>query len=213
MKLLAGQKIVVASHNPGKVAEINEMIAPYGMNAISAASLDLPEPVEDGDSFAANAILKARAAADVSGLMSLSDDSGLEVHGLEGAPGIFSARWARAEQGADAETVEDFHLAMRRVHDELEAAGCHEPSQRRANFTCALALVAPNGSPQVFEGRVFGQIVWPPRGENGFGYDAIFVADGETLTFGEMDPLRKHQISHRAEAFKLFKEACLEPLA
>ena len=202
--LCNGQRLVVASHNPGKVREINELLAPYGLDAVSAGDLDLPEPVEDGASFAANAIIKARAASSRSGLPALSDDSGLEVHGLDGAPGIYSARWG-GDQG-------DFQLAMQRVEEEFMKAGCTEPSQRRANFTCALAFVLPGCEPQVFEGKVFGQIVAPPRGDKGFGYDPIFVAEGETLTFGEMDPIAKHAMSHRARAFALFKAAVLEQM-
>lgn len=202
MKLEKGQKLVVASHNQGKVREINELIAPYGLQAISAGDLSLPEPVEDGDSFAANAIIKSQAASIASGLPALSDDSGLEVAGLDGAPGIYSARWGGPDK--------DFHMAMKRVEEELVAQGCVEPSQRGANFTCALALSVPGLEPQVFEGKVFGHIVWPPRGDKGFGYDPFFVAKGESETFGEMDPALKHQMSHRAQAFALFKAACLD---
>lgn len=205
MKLQSGQKLVVASHNKGKVREINELINPYGLNAVSAGELGLPEPIEDGKSFAANAIIKAEAAANAAGIPALADDSGLEVHGLDGAPGIFSARWG-GEQG-------DFNLAMNRVHDELEAKGLTDTEQRTANFTCALALAFPQAEekiePLVFEGKVFGSLVWPLRGKHGFGYDPMFVATGETLTFGEMDQTRKHQMSHRANAFALFKKACL----
>lgn len=211
MKLRSGQKLVVASHNAGKVREINELINPFGLNAISAGELGLPEPIEDGDSFAANAIIKAVAAANASGLPALADDSGLEVHGLDGAPGIYSARW-----GGDAG---DFNLAMSKVNDELLAKNLSEDADRTANFTCALALAFPQNDadtnalvtdPLVYEGKVFGRVVWPIRGELGFGYDPMFIADGETITFGEMDPARKHEMSHRANAFKLFKEACLE---
>jgi len=205
MKLQSGQKLVVASHNSGKVREINELINPYGLNAVSAGELGLPEPIEDGDSFAANAIIKAVAAANAAGIPALADDSGLEVHGLDGAPGIYSARWG-GEEG-------DFNLAMKRVNDELSAKGFNDEEQRTANFTCALALAFPQNAdqkePLVFEGKVFGSLVWPLRGEHGFGYDPMFVAKGETLTFGEMDQTRKHEMSHRANAFALFKKACL----
>lgn len=197
-----GQKLVVASHNQGKVREINDLIGPYGLQAVSAGALGLPEPVEDGESFAANAIIKAEAAAIASGLPALSDDSGLEVEGLGGAPGIYSARW-----GGDAG---DFNLAMQRVEDELIKRGCVLPDQRRANFTCCLALAAPGLEPLVFEGKVFGHMVWPPRGDKGFGYDPVFVADGHDVTFGEMAPSAKHLISHRAEAFAKFKAEVLE---
>lgn len=204
MQLQSGQKLVVASHNKGKVREINELLVPYGMNAVSAGELGLPEPVEDGDTFKANAIIKAVAAANAAGIPALADDSGLEVHGLEGAPGIYSARWG-GENG-------DFNLAMKRVHDELTEKGISSEEERTANFTCALALAYPDGEqePLVFEGKVFGHLVWPIRGELGFGYDPMFVAKGETLTFGEMDQTRKHEMSHRANAFALFKKACLE---
>ncbi len=204
MQLQSGQKLVVASHNKGKVREINELLVPYGMNAVSAGELGLPEPVEDGDTFKANAIIKAVAAANAAGIPALADDSGLEVHGLEGAPGIYSARWG-GESG-------DFNLAMKRVHDELTEKGISGEEERTANFTCALALAFPGGEqePLVFEGKVFGHLVWPIRGELGFGYDPMFVAKGETLTFGEMDQTRKHEMSHRANAFVLFKKACLE---
>lgn len=204
MQLQSGQKLVVASHNKGKVREINELLVPYGMNAVSAGELGLPEPVEDGDTFKANAIIKAVAAANAAGIPALADDSGLEVHGLEGAPGIYSARWG-GESG-------DFNLAMKRVHDELTEKGISSEEERTANFTCALALAFPGKEqePLVFEGKVFGHLVWPIRGELGFGYDPMFVAKGETLTFGEMDQTRKHEMSHRANAFALFKKACLE---
>jgi XTP/dITP diphosphohydrolase len=204
MKLQSGQKLVVASHNKGKVREINELLVPYGMNAVSAGELGLPEPVEDGDTFKANAIIKAVAAANAAGIPALADDSGLEVHGLDGAPGIYSARWG-GESG-------DFNLAMKRVHDELTEKGIVSDQERTANFTCTLALAFPDGEqePLVFEGKVFGHLVWPIRGELGFGYDPMFVAKGETLTFGEMDQTRKHEMSHRANAFALFKKACLE---
>ena len=205
MKLQSGQKLVVASHNKGKVREINELLVPYGMNAVSAGELGLPEPVEDGDTFKANAIIKAVAAATAASIPALADDSGLEVHGLDGAPGIYSARWG-GESG-------DFNLAMKRVHDELTEKGMVSEKERTANFTCALALAFPEEDTKetlVFEGKVFGHLVWPLRGELGFGYDPMFVADGETLTFGEMDQTRKHEMSHRANAFALFKKACLE---
>ncbi len=209
--LQKGQKLVVASHNQGKVREINALIVPYGMQALSAGELSLPEPVEDGDSFAANAIIKAQAAANATGLPALSDDSGLEVHALGGAPGIVSARWAKTE----GKPGDDFNLAMARVNDELEAKGAHLPERRTANFTCALALAFPEQEPsfceaQVFEGQVFGHLVWPPRGDQGFGYDPIFVAKGEAITFGEMDPDKKHNMSHRAHAFALFKAKILD---
>ena len=200
-KLGAGDRIVVASHNPGKVKEINDLLEPFGLSAVSAGELNLPEPEETGTTFETNARLKAEAAAIASGLPALADDSGLEVAALDGAPGIYSARWGGPEK--------DFGAAMRKVHDELEAKGAGTPAARGANFACALALAWPDGHTQVFEGKVFGHIVWPPRGDRGFGYDPVFVADGEGITFGEMDPAKKHAMSHRARAFELFVEACL----
>lgn len=201
-----GQRIVVASHNAGKVREINALINPFGLEAVSAGELGLAEPVEDGDSFSANAVIKARAAALASGLPALADDSGLEVEKLDGAPGIYSARWA-GENG-------DFDEAMMRVNMELVGKGIIDDAGRRANFTCALALVFPDDidEAQIFEGQVFGHVIWPPRGDLGFGYDPFFVSDGEMITFGEMEPERKHEMSHRANAFRLFKAACLDHL-
>jgi XTP/dITP diphosphohydrolase len=197
-KLTPG-KLVIASHNEGKVREIRALLGPYGMEPLSAKSLDLPEPEETGTTFVANAALKARSAADLSGLPALADDSGLCVDALGGEPGIFSARWA-----GDAK---DFSLAMALVNEHLERAG--PEAGRDAHFICALALVWPDGSDAVFEGRIDGTLVWPPRGSNGFGYDAMFVPNGHDLTFGEMDADRKHAMSHRADAFgKLVAALC-----
>ncbi len=191
MTKLAAGKLVVASHNPGKVHEIAALLAPYGVEPVSAASLDLPEPEETGTTFAANALLKARQAADLSGLPALADDSGLCVEALGGDPGIFSARWAGPDK--------DFGMAMRLVEDHLSRAP--KGAGRDAHFVCALALCWPNGSEVEVEGRVDGALVWPPRGKSGFGYDAMFVRDGDRDTFGEIDPEAKHRISHRADAF------------
>ncbi len=190
-ELKRGGSIVIASHNEGKVRELAELFAPLGIDCISAASLGLPEPEETGATFAANARLKAEAAAKGSGLLALADDSGLEVAALNGAPGIHSARWGGADR--------DFGLAMAQVHRELEASGV---SDTHANFTCALALAAPGHTAQVFEGKVFGTLTWPPRGTRGFGYDPIFVPDGYDETFGEMDPALKNELSHRMRAFE-----------
>ena len=189
--LRPGSRLLIASHNPGKVREIAELLQPFAIDALAASELDLPEPEETGSTFAENATIKALAASTATGLPALSDDSGLEVAALGGEPGIHSARW-----GGD---TKDFGLAMRRVQEELER---RDASDRRANFTCALALAAPDGKVQVFEGKVFGTIAWPPRGNRGFGYDPIFVPDGHAETFGEMDPERKHAMSHRARAFE-----------
>ncbi len=202
-RLRAGDRLVVASHNAGKVREIGDLLEPFGIETVSAASLDLPEPEETGSDFAANAELKALAAAKASGFPALSDDSGLEVEALGGAPGIYSARWAGPDK--------DFSIAMEKVERALAEKRATEPAQRRANFTCALTLAWPDGRYDTFEGKVFGTLVWPPRGSKGFGYDPIFVAEGRDVTFGEMEPDEKHAISHRAHAFELFATACLEP--
>jgi XTP/dITP diphosphohydrolase len=191
-----GSKLVIASHNEGKVRELGELFAPFGITCVSAKSLDLPEPAETGETFEANALIKARAAAAGSKLIALADDSGLEVEALGGAPGIHSARWGGSER--------DFGLAMEQVHKELEATG---GAYMRANFTCALAIAAPNGEDAVFTGKVFGSIAWPPRGTRGFGYDPIFVPDGYTETFGEMAPELKNELSHRMRAFEQTMDA------
>ena len=190
-----GGKLVIASHNPGKVREIGELLAPFGADVVSAEDLGLPEPVEDGLSFIANAEIKARAAAIASGLPALADDSGLAVHGLNGEPGIYSSRSAGPDK--------DFDLAMRKVQQELE--NIHDKS---AHFACALTLCWPDGHTESFEGQVLGQMVWPPRGDKGFGYDPAFMADGMDITFAEMPPQAKHAISHRAKAFEKLVEAC-----
>ena len=191
-----GSKLLIASHNEGKLFEFGELLAPFGIECVSAGSLSLPEPEETGETFEANALLKARAAAQASGMMALGDDSGLEVEALGGQPGIHSARWGGATR--------DFGLAMERVHTELDATG---GAYRRANFICVLALVAPNAKDAVFTGKVFGAITWPPRGTRGFGYDPIFVPDGLSETCGEMDPDMKNDMSHRMNAFKQLMDA------
>ncbi|SDC47442.1 XTP/dITP diphosphohydrolase [Sphingomonas sp. YR710] len=188
---LAPGKLVIASHNAGKVREIRELLSPYGIEPVSAATLGLPEPEETGVTFIANAELKARAAADLSGLPALADDSGLCVDALRGDPGIFSARWAGKDK--------DFGLAMRLVNQHVEEAG--PDAGRDAHFVCALSLCWPDGHIESFEGRVDGTLVWPPRGDQGFGYDPMFQPYGHDITFGEMDPAAKHAMSHRADAF------------
>jgi XTP/dITP diphosphohydrolase len=212
-KLDAG-RLVIASHNDGKVREIAELLGPHGIEPISAAALDLPEPDEIGATFIDNADLKARAAADLSGLPALADDSGLCVEALGDRPGIFSARWAIADAHVAPEAgpgevsgERDFNRAMRRVHDELEALG--PDASGNAHFVCALALCWPDGHSEWFEGRVDGTLVWPPRGDRGFGYDPIFVPAGHDITFAEMDPAEKHRISHRADAFRKLVAALL----
>lgn len=209
MRKLQPGKLVIASHNDGKVREIAELLGPYGIEPVSAAELDLPEPEEIGVSFAENADLKARQAADLSGLPALADDSGLCVEALEGAPGIHSARWAvPGDTGnGDTQAGRDFGLAMRRVQERLEAQG--PEASRVAHFVCALALCWPDGHCEWFEGRVDGCLVWPPRGERGFGYDPMFEPAGRNETFGEMDQAEKHRISHRADAFRKLVAALL----
>jgi XTP/dITP diphosphohydrolase len=196
-RLFDSERLVLASHNAGKLREIADLMAPYGIQVVSAATLGLPEPEETGTTFVANAELKARAAAEASGLPALADDSGLAVEALDGAPGIYSARWAGPTR--------DFAVAMARVQRELEARGAMD---RRACFVAALTLCWPDGHCESFEGRVHGTLTWPPRGNRGFGYDPIFVPDGYRETFGEMDPALKHAISHRAEAFRMLEAAC-----
>ena len=191
-------RLVAATHNKGKVSELKDLFEPMGFEVVSAIDLDLPEPEETESTFAGNAILKAKAAADATGAPALSDDSGLAVTALGGAPGIYSARWAGEPR--------DFGAAMAKVQRELEDIGA---TDRTAKFVCALAVVWPDGHAEVFEGEVHGELVWPPRGDKGFGYDPVFVADGEQITFGEMDPERKHAMSHRANAVKKLKAALL----
>ncbi len=195
-KLTRGTKLVLASHNAGKVREIRELVLPYGIDVVSAGELGLPEPEETGDTFAANAALKARAAATGSGLPALADDSGLAVHALGGDPGIYSARWAGP--------TKDFTHAMKRVNDALG-----DSPDRRGRFVCALAVAWPDGALVGFEGQVEGTLVWPPRGGQGFGYDPQFLPKGGTLTFGEMEPSAKHAISHRAIAFRKLVDGLL----
>lgn len=185
-------KLVIASHNAGKVREIRDLLGPYGVEPVSAAELDLPEPEETGTTFVANAELKALAAADLSGLPALADDSGLCVEALGGDPGIFSARWAGPDK--------DFAVAMQRVEDAVAAKG--PEASRDAHFVCALALAWPDGHVEWFEGRVDGTLVWPPRGGKGFGYDPVFLPNGLDQTFGEIEPAAKHAMSHRADAFR-----------
>jgi XTP/dITP diphosphohydrolase len=195
MKLPRGSTLVLASHNKGKVREIGELLAPFGLTVKSAAELNLPEPEETETTFVGNALLKARAAANASGLPSLADDSGLCVTALNGDPGIYSARWA-----GDAK---DFSAAMALVERELKKKHATDLSSK---FVCVLAIATPDSEEKTFEGEVTGQLIFPPRGARGFGYDPIFIMDGMTETFGEIDPDRKHAISHRAKAFeKLLK--------
>jgi XTP/dITP diphosphohydrolase len=196
-----GDKLVIATHNPGKLREIAELIEPLGIACVGAEELGLPEPEEIGNTFVDNADLKAREAADLSGLPALADDSGLCVDALHGAPGIFSARWAE-----DADGNRDWMRAMKKVWREVEAAG--PEAGHDAHFACALAIAWPNdGQVENFEGRADGTLTWPPRGNRGFGYDPMFVPAGHDMTFGEMDPVEKHRISHRADAFRKLVKA------
>jgi XTP/dITP diphosphohydrolase len=203
-------RVVIATHNGGKLREMRELLAPFGVEAVSAGELGLPVPAETGHMFAENAGLKAHAAAKATGLPALADDSGLCVAALDGAPGLFSADWAVGG---------DFRPAMERVERELAKRGAATPEARRAYFISALLIAWPDGHEELFEGRVHGEIVWPPRGERGFGYDPIFRPDGLDRTFGEIAAQEKHGIdwqggrdralSHRARAFVQLAEACL----
>ncbi len=195
VRKLAPGKLVIASHNEGKVREIRALLEPYGIDPVSAKALDLPEPVENGTTFVANAELKARSAADLSGLPALADDSGLCVEALGGDPGVYTANWAETADGS-----RDWELAMRKVEDALVAEG--PDASRDAHFTCVLALAWPDGHVEWFEGSAQGTLTWPPRGTVGFGYDPVFVPLGDTRTFAELDPAEKHAISHRADAFR-----------
>ena len=193
IRKLAPGRLVIASHNKGKVRELTALLAQYGVEPVSAADLDLPEPIETGTTFFANAELKARSAADLSGLPALADDSGLCVDALGGDPGVYTADWAETPTGRD------WTMAMRKVEDALIAKG--PAAGRDAHFVCVLALAWPDGHVEWFEGRAEGSLTWPPRGAVGFGYDPVFVPHGRELTYAELDPAEKHAISHRADAF------------
>jgi len=195
---LSPGRLVIASHNQGKVREIRDLLAPYGIEPVSAGELDLPEPEETGKTFAANALIKAHASA-VSGLPALSDDSGLEVRALGGRPGVYTADWAE-RQWFEGPEGRDWYLAMGKVEGLLAEQG--PDVDRSAAFICTLALVWPDGHEEVFEGRVDGRLTWPPRGTLGFGYDPVFVPQGGMQSFAEIDPVEKHAISHRADAFR-----------
>jgi XTP/dITP diphosphohydrolase len=202
-------RLVIATHNPGKLAEMRELLAPYGIEAISAGELGLAEPEETGMTFRDNARIKAEAATKASGLPAFADDSGLAVDALGGAPGIYSARWAGPDK--------NFSHAMQSIEQKLSERSATAPERRRAQFVSALCVAWPDGHLEDFEGRVDGTLVWPPRGDKGFGYDPMFLPDGHARTFGEMDSLEKHGLpprgkglSHRARAFVKLAEACLE---
>lgn len=204
LRRLAPGKLVIASHNAGKVREIRELLGPYGMEPVSAAELDLPEPEETGTSFFANAEMKARSAADLSGLVALADDSGLCVEALGGDPGVYTANWAETADG-----TRDWLMAMEKVEAKLQALG--PEVSRAAHFVCTLALAWPDGHVNWFEGRVDGALTWPPRGTMGFGYDPVFVPLGSSLTFAELDPAEKKRLSHRSRAFDKLVTGVLQP--
>ena len=193
-------RLLIATHNQGKMEEMAHLLDPFGVSVIGAAELGLGEPEETETTFAGNARIKAKAAVEATSLPAMSDDSGIEIDALDGAPGVYTADWAETPNGRD------FVMAMTRAWNELEAAKAPEP--RTACFCCTLALIWPDGHEELFEGRVPGRIVWPMRGDNGHGYDPIFVPDGYDITFGEMDRWEKNKISHRAKAVQAFVEAC-----
>ena len=197
-RMFCGEQLVIATHNQGKVSEVTDLISPYVREVFSATELGLKEPLENGSSFVANAELKAVAATKGVGMPALADDSGLVVHSLGGEPGIYSARWAGPSK--------DFFIAMNMIEQRLRGA-----KDRNACFTCALCLAWPDGNLVTVEGHVHGKLVWPPRGNRGFGYDPIFVATGHEITFGEMAPKEKQKISHRSDAFKKLLTACFSP--
>ncbi|GEO83661.1 MULTISPECIES: RdgB/HAM1 family non-canonical purine NTP pyrophosphatase [Alphaproteobacteria] len=213
MRKLDTRTIIVASHNAGKIAEIADLIGPFGFSAKSAAELKFAEPDETGTTFEENAAIKALASARASGLPALSDDSGLVVDALDGAPGVYTANWAELEDGS-----RDFAMAMEKVEKALSEQGATTPEQRSGRFVSVLCLAWPDGHTEFFRGEIDGTIVWPPRGTSGFGYDPVFQPEGFKTTFGEMTSEEKHgwkpgdpeALSHRARAFKKFVETCLE---
>lgn len=213
MRKLETKTIVVASHNQGKIREIADLIGPFGFSAKSAAELNFAEPEETGTTFEENARIKALASAMAAGLPALSDDSGLVIDALDGAPGVYTANWAEKEDG-----TRDFHMAMEKVETALAERGATRPDQRTGRFVSVLCLAWPDGHTELFRGEIDGHVVWPPRGAAGFGYDPVFQPEGHERTFGEMTAEEKHgwkpgddtALSHRARAFKLFVETCLE---
>ncbi len=198
MRKLGSETLVIATHNAGKLKEISALLAPYGMNCVSAGSLGLPEPAETGTTFIENALIKARAAAEGSGLPALADDSGLCVDALGGRPGVYTADWAE-RQWFEGEPGRDWYMAMGKVEGLLSEQG--PQVDRSGRFVCVLAIAWPDGESAVYEGEVRGSLTWPPRGALGFGYDPVFVRQGDSQTFAEIDPEEKHRISHRADAF------------
>lgn len=212
MKSLSAKRIVVASHNEGKLREIADLIAPFGFEARSAKEYGLPEPDETGTTFEQNAYIKAHAAATATGLPALSDDSGLMIEELDGQPGVYTANWAERDDG-----TRDFGMAMQRAEMAMQDAGATTPDKRKGKFVAVICLCFPDGEAEYFRGEAPGTLIWPPRGDLGFGYDPVFVPDGHTRTFGEMAAEEKHgwkpgqpeALSHRARAFKKFAEARL----
>ena len=201
---LGSGSLVIATHNAGKLKEISALLEPYGVKCLSAGSLGLPEPAETGTTFAQNALIKARAAAEASGIVSLADDSGLSVAALDGRPGVYTADWAE-RQWFEGPAGRDWYMAMGKVEGMLAEKGPDAP--RDAWFSCVLAIAWPDGESAVYEGRIDGALTWPPRGTLGFGYDPVFVPAGMDQTFAELDPAQKHAMSHRADAFaKLVSE-------
>jgi XTP/dITP diphosphohydrolase len=200
VRKFSDDSLIIATHNKGKLGEISELLLPFGVNVTSAGKLGLEEPEETEETFAGNARIKAHFAAQASGKPALSDDSGITVNALDGAPGVYTADWAETPTGRD------FPMAMKKVWDLLEAKNA--PTPRTASFNCTLCLAWPDGHDEIFEGKVNGHLVWPMRGQSGFGFDPIFVPHGENLTFGEMNPERKKQISHRADAFAKLVDGC-----
>lgn len=200
-------RLVVATHNPGKLREIMTLLGPYGVDPVTAGDLGLPEPEENGATFIANAEIKATAATAATHLPALADDSGIVIESLDGAPGIYAARWAGVDR--------DFGMAMQRVEIELAARGHgidNPKAHRRAHFVCAFVLCWPDGHTEAVEGSVTGQVIWPPRGTKGFGYDPMFIPEGQSQTFGEMDPATKHPLTHRTRAFSKLVARCFAPI-
>lgn len=200
MRKFIGDRLLVATHNAGKLEEIADLLRPFGVQLVGAAEMDLPEPAETEDNFVGNARIKAHAAAQATGLPALADDSGIAIDALDGAPGVYTADWAETPDGRD------FVMAMTRAHNALEAANA--PCPRTAQFCCTLVLAWPDGHDEVFEGVMKGQVIWPMRGDQGHGYDPIFQPDGYQITFGEMDRWEKNRLSHRADAFAKLVAAC-----
>jgi XTP/dITP diphosphohydrolase len=213
LKLRPGDRLVIATHNSGKLREFRDLLVTFDLDLVSAGELGLDEPEETGTSFAENARIKAHAAASASGCLALADDSGLCVDALGGDPGVYTANWA----GSAANGGRDYMVGMRRVEDSLQAMGAATPARRRGSFNATLCLAHPDGRDALFVGKVEGTMVWPPRGELGFGFDPVFMPDGYDITFGEMPAAAKHSwspgqtgLSHRARAFAKFVEAVLE---